>query len=211
MTVSKHDWHRRTGKPLLHGLAAIPLLWLLVNWVFLFSGMPHDLGFNPQETSNRFSGDWAMRILLITLAVSPLIVLTGSKVWIQYRRMLGLWAFFYGFLHIVLYVGLDLLFDLSALWEDILKRTYITVGMGAFLLMVPLAWTSRARKIREMGAKAWKRLHTLIYIIAPLVILHFFMMRKGLQMEPLIYGAIFLALMALRRIPKRRKAVRQPS
>ncbi len=192
-------------KPVLHLVLAVPLLWLTFNWIMAFSGAPHDLGFNPQETSNRFSGEWAMRIFLFSFAVTPLVRLTGSKKWILFRRMLGVWSFVYVMAHITSYVWLDMAFAWAELWEDLLKRTYITVGMVASLGMLALVLTSWDGAVRRMGAKAWTRLHKLVYGIGPLIILHFIMMRKGWQVEPLVYGAILVLLLGVRFLPKRVK------
>jgi len=192
---------RRYGKPVIFFLLMVPALWLVYNWYLAFDYKPNGLGFNPQETSNRFSGDWAMRILLITLALSPLAKILKSPKPILFRRMVGNFAFFYACLHIASYVWLDMLFNWPELWKDVLKRLYITVGMISFLCLVPLAITSTKGWIKRLGAKTWQRLHRLVYIIAPLVILHFIMMRKGFQLEPLIYGAILATLLAFR-LPK---------
>lgn len=195
---------RRYGKPVVFAACLIPFAWLVFNWWQAFAGNPHDLGFNPNETSNRFSGDWALRFLLVTLALTPLSKILRSPKPVLFRRMLGLFAFFYVCVHMLSYLWLDLLWDWAGLWADIIKRVYITVGMAAFLLLIPLAVTSTKGMIKRIGAKRWQRLHRLIYIIAPLAVLHFFMMRKGFQIEPLVYGAIFLALMAFR-VKRRRK------
>ncbi len=192
---------RRYGKPLVFALALIPAFWLIYNWVLAFDGQLNGLGFNPQEASNRFTGDWAMRMLLLTLALTPLSKAFKSSKPILFRRMIGNFAFFYACLHITSYVWLDMLFDWPELWKDVLKRLYITVGVTSFLLLLPLAVTSTKGWIKRMGAKRWNRLHRLIYAVAPLVILHFIMMRKGFQLEPFIYGAILLALLAFR-LPK---------
>ena len=190
-------------KPAVHLALAIPLLWLVVNWVWAVSGDAHGLGFNPQETSNRFTGDWAMRVFLLSFAVTPLVRVTGSQKWLLFRRLLGVWSFVYVVAHITSYVWLDMTFAWNELWQDLLKRTYITVGMAASLAMLTLAATSWNGAVRRMGAKAWRRLHKLVYGIGPLIILHFIMMRKGLQLEPLVYGAILILLFAARLVPKR--------
>jgi len=189
---------RRYGKPVVFLLGLLPAIWLTYNWYLAFGYQPNGLGFNPQEASNRFTGDWAMRILLVTLALSPASKLMKSPKPILFRRMIGNFAFFYACLHITSYVWLDMLFNWPELWKDVLKRLYITVGMASFLLLVPLAVTSTKGWVKRMGAKAWQRLHRLVYIIGPLVILHFIMMRKGFQLEPLIYGAILLVLLSFR-------------
>ncbi|NVJ97191.1 MAG: sulfoxide reductase heme-binding subunit YedZ [Alphaproteobacteria bacterium] len=189
---------RRFGKPLVFAASLVPVAWLVFNWWQAFAGQSHDLGFNPNETSNRFSGDWALRFLLISLALTPLSKILKSPKPILFRRMLGLFAYFYVWVHLLSYLWLDLLWDWPGLWADILKRVYITVGMSAFVLLTPLAITSTKGMVKRLGAKRWQRLHKLVYVIAPLAVIHFIMMRKGFQIEPLVYGAIYLALMAFR-------------
>ncbi|MFC3051752.1 protein-methionine-sulfoxide reductase heme-binding subunit MsrQ [Kordiimonas pumila] len=189
---------RRYGKPFVFALFLIPAVWLIYNWVQAYAGAPHDLGFNPQETSNRFTGDWALRILLLSLALTPLSLLTGSPRWILFRRMTGLFAFFYVCLHITSYIWLDMQFDWSELWTDVVKRIYITVGFTALLCLLPLAITSTAGWVRRLGAKRWQKLHKLVYAVGVLAVIHFIMMRKGFQFEPLIYGAVLAGLMVFR-------------
>jgi len=189
---------RSYGKPLVFTVLLIPALWLSYNWWLAFQFQPHGLGFNPQETSNRFSGDWAMRILLLSLAITPLSTLLKSPMPIMFRRMIGLFAFFYVCLHITSYIWLDIAFNWPELWTDITKRIFITVGMAAVLLLLPLAVTSTKGWIKRLGARRWRRLHKFVYIAGPLVIIHFFMMRKGFQYEPLIYGGILALLLMLR-------------
>lgn len=193
---------RRFGKPVVFVLLALPAAWLLWNWWLAVNYQPNDLGFNPQETSNRFTGDWALRILLLSLAMTPLSKLFGSPKPILFRRMIGLYAFFYVCLHITSYVWLDMLFDWGELWADVMKRIYITVGFAAFLLLIPLAVTSTKGWVRRLGARSWQRLHKVVYGVGVLAIIHFIMMRKGFQLEPIIYGAI-LALLLLLRIKRR--------
>jgi sulfoxide reductase heme-binding subunit YedZ len=192
---------RQYGKPVVFLLLAWPALWLAYNWYLAFGYQPHGLGFNPQETSNRFSGDWAMRFLLLSLAVTPLSKILKSPKPILFRRMIGVFAFFYVCLHITSYVWLDMLFNWTELWADIVKRVYITVGFTAFILLIPMAVTSTKGWVKRMGARRWQRLHKVIYGVGPLVIIHFIMMRKGFQLEPLIYGAILAALLAFRLPP----------
>ncbi|MCJ9429719.1 sulfite oxidase heme-binding subunit YedZ [Kordiimonas marina] len=189
---------RRYGKPLVFVALLLPALWLAYNWWLAFQYQPNALGFNPQEASNRFTGDWTLRMLLITLAITPLSKLLKSPKPILFRRMIGLYAFFYGCLHIISYVWLDKYFAWGELWADILKRIYITVGMTAFLLLIPLAVTSTKGWVRRLKAKRWQKLHKLVYATGVLAIFHFVMMRKGFQLEPLIYGAILAGLFAAR-------------
>lgn len=189
---------RRVGKPILFFLLALPALWLIWNWWLAFQSQSNGLGFNPQETSNRFTGDWALRILLLALAITPLSKLFGSVKPMMFRRMVGLFAFFYVCLHITSYVWLDMLFDWRELWADVMKRIYITVGFTAFLLLVPLAVTSTGGWIKRLGARRWRALHRLVYGIAVLAIVHFIMMRKGFQIEPLVYAGVLAVLLAVR-------------
>lgn len=189
---------RRYGKPLVFTLMLIPAVWLAWNWWLAFGYQPNGLGFNPQETSNRFTGDWALRFLLLSLAITPASRLLGSPQPIIFRRMIGLFAFFYVVLHITSYVWLDMLFDWVELWADVLKRIYITVGFSAFLLLIPLAITSTNAWIKRLGAKHWQKLHKSVYLIGLLAVIHFIMMRKGFQIEPLIYAGILAALLAFR-------------
>ncbi len=196
---------RLVGKPLVFAAALLPFVWLAHQWWLAFGNMPHDLGFNPNETSNRFSGDWALRMLLITLAITPLSRLFKAPKLLMFRRMMGLFAYFYVCVHMLSYVWLDMLFNWPELWADVLKRIYITIGMVAFLLLTPLAITSTKGMIKRLGARRWQRLHKAVYIIGPLAIIHFFMMRKGLQLEPLVYGGILAILLLVRLIPKRGK------
>jgi sulfoxide reductase heme-binding subunit YedZ len=199
---------RRYGKPLVFLAALLPALWLGTQWWLAFSGAGHGLGFNPNEFSNRFTGDWALRFLLLSLALTPLATVAGTPKPILFRRMLGLFAYFYVCLHLVSYLWLDLLFDWAQVWADILKRIYITVGMAAFLLLTPLAVTSTKGWVRRLGARRWQALHKAVYAIGVLAVLHFIMMRKGFQMEPLVYGLI-LALLLVLRLPVIKRRVRR--
>lgn len=196
-SISNKDL-RRFGKPTVFALMLAPAVWLAWNWWLAFGYQPNGLGFNPQEASNRFTGDWALRFLLLSLAVTPFSKLIGSPKPILFRRMFGLFAFFYVALHITSYVWLDMLFDWVELWADVLKRIYITVGFSAFLLLIPLALTSTNGWIKRLGAKRWQKLHKSVYLIGLLAIVHFIMMRKGFQIEPLIYAGILAVLLAFR-------------
>jgi len=188
----------RRAKPAVFILLALPAAWLTAQWALFFAGEPHGLGFNPQEASNRFAGRWALRMLMLALAVSPLAELTGRKWLIGFRRMIGLFAFFYVCLHLTSYLALDLALDWAALWGDILDRTYITLGMSAFLLLLPLAVTSTRGWVKRLGARRWQRLHRLVYLAGALAALHFLMLSKGNQLEPKVYGAIMAGLLGYR-------------
>ena len=156
------------------------------------------LGANPIEALTRGLGDWALRLLLITLAVTPLRRLSGWAWLLKLRRMLGLFAFFYASLHLIAYLWLDQFFDWAEIGRDILKRPFITVGMATFLLLAPLAATSTKAMIRRLGGQRWQRLHRLIYPAALLAVLHFTWMVKVDVREPALYGVILAVLLGLR-------------
>lgn len=186
-------WFSRRIKPLIFALALLPL-------VLMGLGVWQDrLGANPIEAVTRSTGDWALRFLLLTLALSSLRRLIGWAQGIRLRRMLGLFAFFYASIHLLLYLWLDQFFDWEGIWRDILKRPFITVGMLAFLMLLPLAITSPKAMLRRLG-KRWKTLHTLIYPLSILAVLHFWWMKdaKSDTSEPLIYALILAALLGER-------------
>jgi sulfoxide reductase heme-binding subunit YedZ len=190
---------RKLLKPVVFILCLLPLLWL--GW----RGIGGQLGANPVEAVIRFLGDWALRFLFITLAMSTLRLLTGWSWPISLRRMLGLYAFFYLTLHLGAYVGLDRFFDFAAIWKDILRRNFITAGMIAFVLMVPLAVTSTNKMVKRLGGARWKQLHKLVYPITILGVLHYYWMAKADKTEPLIYTAILALLFFLRFAVKLRR------
>ena len=186
-------------KPAIFMVCLVPLALLI------WRGFTDGLGANPIEASNRFLGDWALRFLLIALAVTPIRILTGKNEVVRFRRMLGLFAFAYVFMHLTSYVVLDQYFDWSAIWKDIIKRWYITVGMTAFVFLVPLAITSTKGWIKRIGGKAWQKLHKLVYPAAILGIFHFYMMLKADFREPLLYAAILIVLFGIRIYDAKRK------
>lgn len=199
---------------LLHK-AAKPVLFLLCLWPFatlLVGALTNSLGANPAEALVRGTGDWTLRMLLFTLAVTPLRQATGWHALARMRRMLGLFTAFYGVWHFLSYAWLDMGFDPAAIVKDIGKRPFILVGSTALLLMLPLAATSFNAAIRRLGAARWQRLHQLIYIIAPLGILHFFWMRAGKRLygEVALY-AVILALLLGWRLLRRLRAPAQAS
>ena len=193
-------------KPVAFWLLAAPGLWLIAQWAFLLLGMENALGFNPIETTHRFLGDTALRILLISLAVTPIRDLTGWLPLMLVRRRIGLAAFWYALLHVIAYMGLDLYVAAGfsgsgmwlGLWEDVVQRTYITLGMAAFILLIPLALTSFNTAIRTLGARVWQRLHYSVYPLAVLAIFHYGFMVKGHQPGPWIHGGILAVLLAWR-------------
>jgi len=181
-------------------LCLLPLAWLT------FALFTDRLGANPIEALTRDTGEWALRLLLITLCMTPLRRFMGWSWPLRIRRMLGLFAFFYACVHLTTYLWLDQFFDWSGIWGDILKRPFITVGMLSFALLLPLAVTSNRFMIRRLG-RNWARLHRLVYIIPALVVLHFWWLVKADVREPLIYALLFLFLMLLRWRPPVRRSV----
>jgi methionine sulfoxide reductase heme-binding subunit len=155
---------------------------------------------NPIEFITRGTGDWTLYFLCFTLAVTPLRRLTGQNWLLKLRRMLGLFAFFYVCLHFTTFLWFDHFFDLAEMWKDVLKRPFITVGFGAFLLLIPLAATSTNAMVRRLGGKRWQALHKLIYVIAPLGILHFWWMKAGKHdfAQPILFGSIVALLLGMR-------------
>lgn len=160
-----------------------------------FNGL---LGANPVDVITRSTGRWTLTFLLITLGVTPLRKLAGLPWLVRFRRMLGLFAFFYGTLHLTTYVWLDKFFDVQAMLHDIYKRRFITAGMTAFALMLPLALTSTAGWMRRLGGKRWQKLHRLIYFSAAAGVVHFIWLVKADLRKPLTYGAILLVLLLYR-------------
>lgn len=156
-----------------------------------------DLGPNPAETLQLDTGIWALRLLVITLAVTPVRRLTGWNRVIQFRRLLGLLAFFYAVLHVTSYIVLDRYFDLAGVWEDVVRRPYITAGMVAFLAMIPLAVTSTRGWIRRLGRR-WQLLHRLVYVSAIAAAIHYLWKVKVILGSPVYYAALVVALLLFR-------------
>ncbi|MEX6725704.1 sulfite oxidase heme-binding subunit YedZ [Parapedomonas caeni] len=183
-------------------LLLMPLVWLVLQWGFLLTTGGSALGVNPIEASIRFTGEWALRALLLTLAVSPLARFSRWTPVMSIRRMLGLYTFTYAALHFCLYFGFDKELSVADVVADVLKRWYITLGMGGLLLLIPLAATSSAGAIRRLGGRRWQRLHRAVYAIGALACAHFVLLVKGNQLEPWVYAGIFALLMILRLIPR---------
>lgn len=190
----------------LRAMVFVLLLLPLVNLVWdAFTG---GLQAEPVKDITHRTGWWALTLLLTTLAVTPLRKLTGWNKLIQYRRTLGLFAFFYACLHVLIYFGLDQVFSLAYIGEDIIERPYITVGFTAWVLLIPLAVTSTKGWIRRLG-KRWQLLHRLIYPAAILGVLHFYWLVKADTREPLIFAGILAGLLAVRLISRRGGAAKQ--
>ena len=166
-------------------------------WLSYAAATGGDLGVNPIETLTHETGQWSLRLLLASLAITPIRRLTGWNRVIVFRRMLGLFAFFYAILHLSVWMVFDHYFTLSTMLEDVVKRPFITMGTIALLLMVPLALTSTKWAIRKMGRR-WQTLHRLVYVSAAAAVVHFIWKEKVLINETLIYAAILVALLAIR-------------
>ena len=200
MPVSWTAGMTRFAKPIVFALCLLPLAWLA------HKGATAGFGAHPQEYVNRFLGDWALRLLLIALAVTPLREIGNWHQLARYRRMLGLFAFFYVVLHLSSYVVATHFFDWAAIGKDILKRNYITVGMAVFVMLLPLAATSTAGMVKRLGGARWKKLHRLVYIAGVGGVFHFFMMVKLDWREPLLYAVILAGLLGWRLVKRIRRA-----
>lgn len=190
----------RLLKPIAFALCLVPLA--LLAWKAATGG----LGANPIEATTRHLGWWALVLLLTSLAITPLRHLTGWNAIIRVRRMVGLFAFAYAALHWSSYLGLDQFFDWGEVWKDLVKRPYITVGMLAFLLLVPLAITSTDGWVRRLGGKRWQRLHRLVYAIGVLGVLHYFLLVKADLRAPAVFAAVLASLLGFRVYRRRAKA-----
>jgi sulfoxide reductase heme-binding subunit YedZ len=174
--------------------------------LLVWKALHQDLGPNPIEFITHATGDWTLRFLAITLAVSPLRRLLGLPDLIRFRRMLGLFAFFYGCLHFMTYLWLDKFFDFHEIVKDVWKRPFITAGFVGFVAMIPLALTSTAGSIRRLGGHRWQMLHRLIYLSACAGVIHYYWLVKSDVRLPLLYGSIVLLLLAERVIAAWRKS-----
>lgn len=182
------------AKPLLFVVCLLPFAWLF------YGALTDQLGANPAEALSRATGDWTLRFLCLVLAVTPLRVISGTPALARFRRMLGLFVYFYVVLHLLAYSWFDMGFDLAEIAKDIVKRPFILVGFSAFVLLTPLAATSFNAAIKAMGAKRWQLLHKLVYVVPGLGLLHFFWMRAGKNnfAEVFVYAAIMAALLGWR-------------
>jgi len=197
----RSPWLHPAAKPVAFVLGLFPFAWL-------FYGAAADtLGANPAEALIRATGDWTLRFLCLALAVTPLRVLAGQPALARFRRMVGLFTYFYVCLHLLSYAWLDMGFDVAEIAKDIAKRPFILVGFSAFLLLTPLAATSFNRAIRTLGAARWQALHRCVYAVAVLAVLHFFWMRSGKNdfAEVAVYAAILAVLLGWRVVQALRK------
>lgn len=183
-----NPWTKRS----LFGVCLIPAALLILR------GFEGHLTANPVEFIEHSTGDWALRFLLITLGVTPLRKIFNQPQLMRFRRMLGLFAFFYTVVHLMMYLTFDQMFDVKAIFADVSKRLYIMAGTAGLLAMIPLAVTSTAKMVRRMGFKNWQRLHRLIYFSALAGVIHYYWLVKSDVREPLLYGGILLVLMLIR-------------
>jgi len=208
MTLAKALLHP-AAKPVAFALSLLPFAWLL------YAAITNNLGANPAEHLTRSTGDWTLRFLCLTLAVTPVRVVAKLPTLQRFRRMLGLFTYFYVFLHFLTWAWFDQGLDLADMGKDIAKRPFILVGFAAFVLLTPLAATSFNRAVKALGAKRWQALHRLVYAIAGLAILHFFWMRAGKHnfAEVAVYAAILAVLLGWRvwNARNRRVAVSPPA
>jgi sulfoxide reductase heme-binding subunit YedZ len=198
------------AKVLVFVAALAPFAWLV------YGSFANGLGANPAEYVIRSTGDWTLRMLCITLAVTPLRSIAGMPALLRFRRMLGLFVYFYVVMHLLSYSGFDMEFDLADIAKDIAKRPFILVGFAAFVLLTPLALTSFNRAIRWLGAKRWQALHRAVYVIAGLGLLHFFWMRAGKNnfAEVGVYALVIAVLLGWRLaqyLKKKRAAAARPA
>ena len=208
--MSADRWIRWVGKPIAFIAALVPL------GVLIWRALNADLGANPLTEITHVTGDWTIRFIVITLAVTPLRRVTGWNRMIRFRRMMGLFAFFYASLHFLIYVvadrfaGLDFADGIVAwstaralaasIWDDVYKRPYITVGFTGLVAMIPLAITSTAGWIRRLGGRNWNRLHRLIYVTAVAGVIHYWWLVKADILHPAIYATLVAVLLGYRMI-----------
>ena len=178
-------------KPCVFIFSLIPLL--IITYKIFFN----QLGPEPVKEITHHTGEWTLIFIVLTLSMTPLKRITKSNIWISFRRMLGLFVFFYATIHLLTYIGLDYRFDWQPILNDVLKKKYIFIGFSAWLLLIPLAITSSQKMIKILKNK-WKILHKLIYIIAIFGSLHYIWLSKTIFFKPLIYSIIIVVLLALR-------------
>jgi len=193
-------------KPLVFIASLIPLGWLVFAlWSDTALGTLY-LTSDPVQKLNRELGDWALIFIILTLAVRPAGEILEKGEFVAYRQMIGLYAFFYAILHLTSYVIIDLQLDLNAFVQDVIKRNYITIGILAILMLIPLAITSTKGMIKRLGGRKWRKLHMLVYPIAILGVIHFYMMIRADFTRPIMYGSVIFVLLAYRVWKARQKS-----
>ena len=182
------------SKPAVFAMCLLPLVWLL------YSALANQLGANPAESLIRATGNWTLRFICIVLAVTPLRIISNTPALARFRRMFGLFVYFYVVVHLLSYSWFDMGFDVADIVKDIIKRPFILVGFTAFVLLTPLAATSFNKAIKTMGVRRWQMLHKLVYLISGLGLLHFFWMRAGKNnfTEVFVYAGIVAVLLGWR-------------
>lgn len=178
--------------------AALFIACLIPLGILIWEALHGELTANPIEFVTHATGDWTLRFLILTLSITPLRKILGQPDLIRFRRMLGLFAFFYAFLHFSMWIGVDKFFDWPEMIKDVEKRRFITVGFTGFVLMIPLAWTSTAGWIRKLGGKRWQMLHRAIYLSAIAGVIHYYWLVKSDERKPLQYAAVVGVLLAWR-------------
>lgn len=177
--------------PTIYVVGMMPAVWTF------YLALTDQAGADPQKVLERALGLWALRYLVAGLAITPLRRIGGPNL-VRYRRAIGLLAFFYAALHVVVYMALDQGLDFAAIWQDIVKRPYITVGLLAFVILIPLAITSNTAMIKRLGGAAWQKLHRWVYLATAAAALHFIMLVKAWPPEPLIYAGLVAGLLSFR-------------
>lgn len=198
-------WKDRLSSWLAWVLCAVPLFQLAVQ------GFADGLTANPIQYVLREMGVWGLRFLCITLAISPLAKLLKAPLLMRYRRRVGLWTFAYVCMHLTTYIAMDQQFDWPAIGKDIASRPYITIGMAAFALLIPLALTSINRIRRRMDARKWAQLHRMIYVIAPMGVVHYYLLVKADHRPPVIYGCLVILLLTYRLMRRQWRTRRAPN
>ena len=199
--ISGSQWAKwiRRSKPVVFVLCLVPITLLVVD---ILTG---NISADPIEDITNVTGQWGIRLLLITLAITPLRSITGINQLILLRRMLGVFCFFYILLHFLTWLVIDNFFDIQRMFEDIVERYYILFGSAAFAMLIPLAATSTNRMVKWLGGKRWVKLHKLVYLIGILGVVHFYLQVKADITQPVIYGAILAVLLGFRVYKKYRK------
>jgi sulfoxide reductase heme-binding subunit YedZ len=185
-------------KPVVFLACLVPTVWITRAAWLTFQGLDGGLSANPIDDVIEFTGIWTLRFLMITLAITPLRRITGMSSLIRFRRMLGLFTFFQGFVHLMSYIGLDQFFLWSEIVKDVIKNLFITSGMIAFLLMIPLAITSTRKWIARLGGSRWQAVHRLIYLSGVAGVIHYYFYEKSDIRNPLAYGLLLTALLGFR-------------